>query len=51
MELKKLQQLWNSFPDMSLEERPVLSSDLEHIVVKKNGLSVLCDERNVGEVI
>ncbi len=34
MELKKLLQHWNSFPDMSMEERPVLSSDLEKIVVK-----------------
>jgi hypothetical protein len=34
MELKKLQQQWNSFPETSMEERPVLSSDLEKIVVK-----------------
>ncbi len=34
MELKKLQQQWNSFPEISMEERPVLSSDLEKIVVK-----------------
>jgi hypothetical protein len=34
MELKKLHQLWNSFPEMSMEERPVLSSDMEKIVVK-----------------
>jgi hypothetical protein len=34
MELTKLQALWNSFPEMSMEERPVLSSDLEKIVVK-----------------
>src|SRR5579872_6275423 len=34
MELKKLLQFWNSFPEMSMEERPVLSSDLEKIVVK-----------------
>jgi hypothetical protein len=34
MELKKLLQHWNSFPEMSMEERPVLSSDLEKIVVK-----------------
>lgn len=34
MELKKVQQQWNSFPEMSMEERPVLSSDLEKIVVK-----------------
>lgn len=34
MELKKLQQHWDSFPEMSMEERPVLSSDLEKIVVK-----------------
>ncbi len=33
MELKKLQQNWNSFPEVSMEERPVLSSDLEKIVV------------------
>jgi hypothetical protein len=34
MELKKLLEYWNSFPEMSMEERPVLSSDLEKIVVK-----------------
>ncbi|GGA86856.1 hypothetical protein [Puia dinghuensis] len=34
MELKKLLQQWNSFPELSMEERPVLSSDLEKIVVK-----------------
>lgn len=34
MELKKLQHEWDSFPDVSMEERPVLSSDLEKIVVK-----------------
>jgi hypothetical protein len=34
MELKKLQQQWNSFPETSMEERPILSSDLEKIVVK-----------------
>jgi hypothetical protein len=34
MELKKLLQYWNGFPEMSMEERPVLSSDLEKIVVK-----------------
>ena len=34
MELKKLLQHWNSFPDISMEERPILSSDLEKIVVK-----------------
>jgi len=34
MELKKVQQLWNSFPETSMEERPILSSDLEKIVVK-----------------
>ena len=34
MELKKLLQHWNSFPEISMEERPVLSSDLEKIVVK-----------------
>ncbi|HXB09021.1 MAG TPA: hypothetical protein VNW04_17970 [Puia sp.] len=34
MELKKLLQHWNSFPEISMEERPVLSSDLEMIVVK-----------------
>lgn len=33
MELKKLQQNWNNFPEVSMEERPVLSSDLEKIVV------------------
>jgi fucose 4-O-acetylase-like acetyltransferase len=34
MELKKLLQYWSSFPEVSMEERPVLSSDLEKIVVK-----------------
>ncbi|HEV2482808.1 MAG TPA: hypothetical protein VGS79_24250 [Puia sp.] len=34
MELKKLLQHWNSFPEISMEERPILSSDLERIVVK-----------------
>jgi len=34
MELKNLQQSWDSFPEVSMEERPVLSSDLEEIVVK-----------------
>jgi hypothetical protein len=34
MELKNLQESWDSFPDISMEERPVLSSDLEKIVVK-----------------
>jgi hypothetical protein len=33
MELKKVQQQWESFPEISMEERPVLSSDLEKIVV------------------
>lgn len=34
MELKKLQEHWDSFPEVSMEERPILSSDLEKIVVK-----------------
>jgi len=34
MELKNLQESWDSFPEVSMEERPVLSSDLEKIVVK-----------------
>jgi len=34
MELKKLQEDWDSFPEISMEERPILSSDLEKIVVK-----------------
>ena len=34
MELKNLQESWDSFPEVSMEERPVLSSDLEQIVVK-----------------
>jgi hypothetical protein len=33
MELKKVQQQWDSFPEMSMEERPILSSDLEKVVV------------------
>ncbi len=32
MELDKLHQQWNSFPEMSMEERPVLSTDLEKMV-------------------
>jgi len=34
MELDKLHQQWNSFPEVSMEERPVLSSDLEKMVVR-----------------
>jgi hypothetical protein len=34
MELKKVQQQWDGFPEVSMEERPVLSSDLEKLVVK-----------------
>jgi hypothetical protein len=34
MELKNLQQYWDNFPEISMEERPVLSSDLEKIVVR-----------------
>jgi len=34
MELKKVEQQWNSFPEISMEERPILSSDLEQVVVK-----------------
>jgi hypothetical protein len=34
MELKNLQESWDSFPELSMEERPVLSSDLEKIVVR-----------------
>jgi len=34
MELKQLQDHWDSFPEVSMEERPILSSDLEKIVVK-----------------
>jgi hypothetical protein len=33
MELKKVQQNWNSFPELSMEERPVLGPDLEKMVV------------------
>jgi hypothetical protein len=33
MELKKVQQNWNSFPEVSMEERPILSPDLEKIEV------------------
>jgi len=32
MDLKQLQEQWKSFPDMSMEERPLLSSDLEKMV-------------------
>lgn len=34
MELKQLKDSWNNFPEVSMEERPVLSSDLEKIVVR-----------------
>lgn len=34
MELKKLQQYWDNFPELSMEERPVLSSDLEKSAVR-----------------
>jgi len=34
MELKRLLQFWETFPEVSMEERPVLSSDLEKIVVR-----------------
>ena len=34
MELKKLAQQWNEFPEMSMEERPVLSSDLEKMAIQ-----------------
>ncbi len=34
MELKKLQQQWDKFPEISMEERPILSSDLEKIALK-----------------
>jgi hypothetical protein len=33
MELRKLEEHWNNFPEMSLEERPVLSSDLEKMAL------------------
>jgi hypothetical protein len=34
MELKRLIQQWNGFPELSMEERPILTSDLEKIVVQ-----------------
>jgi len=34
MELKHLKDSWDKFPEVSMEERPVLSSDLEKIVVR-----------------
>ena len=34
MELKHLKNSWEDFPEVSMEERPVLSSDLEKIVVR-----------------
>jgi hypothetical protein len=34
MELKNLKESWDKFPEVSMEERPVLSSDLEKIVVR-----------------
>src|ERR1700744_1540651 len=34
MELDKLKRQWDNFPEVSMEERPVLSSDLEKMVVR-----------------
>ena len=34
MELKHLKNSWDNFPEVSMEERPMLSSDLEKIVVR-----------------
>jgi hypothetical protein len=34
MELKKLREHWASFPAMSMEERPVLTSEMEKMLVK-----------------
>jgi hypothetical protein len=34
MELNKVKEHWDAFPEMSMEERPVLSTDLEKLVVK-----------------
>ncbi|HMH21668.1 MAG TPA: hypothetical protein VK563_07825 [Puia sp.] len=34
MELRKLSEYWNEFPEMSMEERPVLSSDLEKMALQ-----------------
>ena len=34
MDLNKLQASWNSFPEMSMEERPLLSSDLEKMSMR-----------------
>ncbi len=33
MELRKLEEHWNNFPEISMEERPVLSSDLEKMAL------------------
>jgi hypothetical protein len=34
MDLKKLHEYWNGFPEISMEERPLLSSDLEKIALR-----------------
>ena len=34
MELDKLRRQWDNFPEVSMEERPVLSTDLEELVVR-----------------
>jgi hypothetical protein len=34
MDLTKLQESWNSFPEMSMEERPLLSSDLDKMAMR-----------------
>ena len=33
MDINKLQTCWNSFPELSMEERPLLSSDLEKMTM------------------
>jgi hypothetical protein len=34
MDLRKLQESWNGFPEISMEERPLLSSDLEKMALQ-----------------
>jgi len=45
MELKKLSEHWNEFPEMSMEERPVLSSDLEKMALQNPFLPLLPEKK------
>ena len=45
MDLRKLQESWNGFPELSMEERPLLSSDLEKMTLRNPFMGVF-DLRN-----